>query len=91
MIARIVSLTAWACSALLMVPVFMYAATITKPTGGQNCNIFWPFDEDDDGDLSNGEAVFMNGTTTEQRTGMQQAGYGGPPKSMPSVSRITCV
>lgn len=46
-IARVVSLTAWATSALLMVPVFMYAATITKPLGGQNCNIFWPFDEDE--------------------------------------------
>ena len=44
-IARVVSLTAWTCSALLMVPVFMYAATITKPCGGQSCNIFWPFDD----------------------------------------------
>jgi hypothetical protein len=26
----------------------MYAATITKPSGGQNCNIFWPFDEEED-------------------------------------------
>jgi len=26
----------------------MYAATITKPQGGQSCNIFWPFEEDDD-------------------------------------------
>ena len=42
-IARVVSLTAWTCSALLMVPVFMYAATITKQCGGQSCNIFWPF------------------------------------------------
>ncbi len=49
-IARVVSLSAWACSALLMVPVFMYAATITKVSGGQNCNIFWPFDSDDEGD-----------------------------------------
>jgi len=30
------------------VPVFMYAATITKPQGGQSCNIFWPFEEDED-------------------------------------------
>ena len=44
-IARVVSLTAWTCSALLMVPVFMYAATITKQCGGQSCNIFWPFQE----------------------------------------------
>ena len=47
-IARVVSLTAWTCSALLMVPVFMYAATITKQCGGQSCNIFWPFDDMDD-------------------------------------------
>ena len=46
-IARSVSLTAWAASALMMVPVFMYAATITKQdTGGESCNIFWPFEED---------------------------------------------
>ena len=34
-IARCVSLTAWAASALLMVPVFMYAATLTRPDGGE--------------------------------------------------------
>ena len=45
-IARCVSLTAWAASALLMVPVFMYAATLTKPNGGHSCNIFWPLDDD---------------------------------------------
>jgi len=43
----VVSLTAWTASALLMVPVFMYAATITKPCGGQSCNIFWPFNDSD--------------------------------------------
>lgn len=46
-IARVVSLTAWTASALLMVPVFMYAATITKHCGGQSCNIFWPFKSSD--------------------------------------------
>ena len=25
----------------------MYAATITKPQGGQSCNIFWPFNDDE--------------------------------------------
>eukprot|EP00095_Tigriopus_kingsejongensis_P010103 snap_masked-scaffold152_size304267-processed-gene-0.11 protein:Tk10103 transcript:snap_masked-scaffold152_size304267-processed-gene-0.11-mRNA-1 annotation:"somatostatin receptor type 2" len=59
-IARVVSLTAWATSALLMVPVFMYAATITKPLGGQNCNIFWPFDEED---TANGTLGVLNGQT----------------------------
>ncbi|XP_023343124.1 somatostatin receptor type 2 isoform X2 [Eurytemora carolleeae] len=40
-IARIVSLSAWLTSALLMVPVFLYANTITRPDGGESCNIFW--------------------------------------------------
>ena len=48
----LISILLRASSALLMVPVFMYAATITKPTGGQSCNIFWPFEAE-------------NGTTTE--------------------------
>lgn len=59
-IARCVSLTAWAASALLMVPVFMYAATMTKPSGGKSCNIFWPHES------SNDEADNGNGTSMEQ-------------------------
>ena len=43
-IARCVSLSAWAVSALLMMPVFMYAATLSKPDGTTTCNIFWPSD-----------------------------------------------
>ena len=39
-IARVVSLTAWATSALLMVPVFMYAATIKKMDGMSNTNLY---------------------------------------------------
>lgn len=50
-IARCVSLTAWAASALLMVPVFMYAATMTRPDGGQTCNIFWPHGEASNADM----------------------------------------
>ena len=47
-IARVVSLTAWATSALLMVPVFMYAATIKKMDGmSETCNIYWPWDSND--------------------------------------------
>ena len=53
-IARVVSLTAWTASALLMVPVFMYAATITKPCGGQSCNIFWPFKSSDNDTIEEG-------------------------------------
>lgn len=29
-----------------MMPVFMYAATLTTPDGGTTCNIFWPSDEE---------------------------------------------
>ena len=36
----------------------MYAATITKPHGGQSCNIFWPFNED----YSNDNDTFNNDT-----------------------------
>ncbi len=52
-----VSLTAWATSALLMVPVFMYAATITKESGGDNCNIFWPFADEEEEGGGDGEQV----------------------------------
>lgn len=45
------------------VPVFMYAATITKPQGGQSCNIFWPFEDDED-DLV-GQATPSPGTKEE--------------------------
>ena len=38
----------------------MYAATITKPHGGQSCNIFWPFN--DDNNNSNNNETFENGT-----------------------------
>jgi hypothetical protein len=41
------------------VPVFMYAATITKPHGGQSCNIFWPFNDDNN-------ETFENGTDSNQ-------------------------
>ena len=61
-IARVVSLTAWTCSALLMVPVFMYAATITKQCGGQSCNIFWPFkDPDTNETLQEGKINILHG------------------------------
>merc|ERR1712062_741947 len=64
-IARCVSLTAWAASALLMVPVFMYAATITKELhGGQSCNIFWPLDESaEDNNLNSTVHRVFNGQT----------------------------
>ncbi|KAE8749776.1 Allatostatin-C Receptor [Frankliniella occidentalis] len=43
-ISKVVSLTAWTASALLMVPVFMYASEMER--GGPNsCNILWPESE----------------------------------------------
>ena len=72
-IARCVSLTAWAASALLMVPVFMYAATLTRPDGGQTCNIFWPDgkensgNEDDEGDDQ--DYLFSNATDIYETEG----------------------
>ena len=38
----------------------MYAATITKPHGGQSCNIFWPFNEE----YSNDNDTFDNATAS---------------------------
>jgi len=40
-ISKIVSLTAWLLSMMLMLPVFMYATTVVRPDGGHTCNIFW--------------------------------------------------
>ena len=52
-IARVVSLTAWATSALLMVPVFMYAATIKQLDGtSETCNIYWPWSHDADNETN---------------------------------------
>ena len=71
-IARCVSLTAWAASALLMVPVFMYAATLTRPDGGQTCNIFWPDGKEiSDGDIDevdDQDYLFSNATDTDYET-----------------------
>ncbi|XP_069959689.1 somatostatin receptor type 5-like [Cherax quadricarinatus] len=41
MISKLVSLTAWTLSALMIVPVFMYSNTL-EDNGLDNCNIFWP-------------------------------------------------
>lgn len=47
LIARLVSLSSWAVSALLMLPVFLYATTVRKDESGEDenytCNIFWSF------------------------------------------------
>jgi len=41
LISKIVSFSTWLLSAVLMLPVFLYADTITKPDGGRSCNIIW--------------------------------------------------
>ncbi|XP_022238560.1 somatostatin receptor type 5-like [Limulus polyphemus] len=47
-IAKFICLTAWTVSALLMVPIYMYASVLHNGDTG-TCNIFWP------------ESNFMNG------------------------------
>ncbi|KAK7867072.1 hypothetical protein R5R35_004010 [Gryllus longicercus] len=41
LVSKVVSLTAWTASALLMVPVFMYASTVERDDMS-SCNILWP-------------------------------------------------
>jgi heme/copper-type cytochrome/quinol oxidase subunit 2 len=41
----VVSLTAWTASALLMVPIFMYASTVEREPTSTSCNILWPESE----------------------------------------------
>ncbi|XP_071518885.1 somatostatin receptor type 5-like [Panulirus ornatus] len=52
MISKLVSLTAWTTSALMIVPVFMYSNTL-EVNDLVNCNIFWP-----DGFGVSGQFVF---------------------------------
>ncbi|KAG8222910.1 hypothetical protein J437_LFUL003555, partial [Ladona fulva] len=47
-VSKVVALAAWTASALLMIPVFMYASTT-----GDSCNILWP-----EGGLMNGQTAF---------------------------------
>jgi heme/copper-type cytochrome/quinol oxidase subunit 2 len=42
---QVVSLTAWTASALLMVPIFMYASTVEREPTSTSCNILWPESE----------------------------------------------
>ena len=44
LISKVVSLTAWTASALLMVPIFMYASTVDRMPS-TSCNILWPESE----------------------------------------------
>ncbi|CAL8126372.1 unnamed protein product [Orchesella dallaii] len=56
LIAKLVALTAWILSALLMVPIFMYANTL-ELDDKINCNIFWP-----DSSTMNGEMMYISYT-----------------------------
>ncbi|XP_023221358.1 somatostatin receptor type 2-like [Centruroides sculpturatus] len=47
-IAKFICLTAWTASALLMVPIYMYANVFNSEMGN-SCNIYWP------------ESTYMNG------------------------------
>ena len=41
MVARLVSLSTWILSLLLMLPVFLFSRTISRPDGSPSCNIVW--------------------------------------------------
>lgn len=51
-IAKFICLTVWTVSALLMVPIFMYASTMVKGERS-SCNIYWPESE-----IMNGQKAF---------------------------------
>ena len=51
-IAKFICLTVWTVSALLMVPIFMYASTIYSGET-HSCNIYWP-----ESDIMNGQKAF---------------------------------
>jgi len=40
-ISRVVSCSVWILSAVLMIPVFLYATTIGRPDGRESCSIEW--------------------------------------------------
>lgn len=42
LVSRIVSTIAWAASALIMLPIMLYANIMAKPNGGFSCNVLWP-------------------------------------------------
>ncbi|XKL60239.1 hypothetical protein PGB90_001255 [Kerria lacca] len=44
-ISKIVSLTAWTVSAILMIPVLMYSNTMIDENNVRSCNILWPDEE----------------------------------------------
>jgi hypothetical protein len=56
------------------VPVFMYAATITKPHGGQSCNIFWPFNDDESFDNDTDSNSTSNSNSSENENDPEAEG-----------------
>lgn len=53
-IAKFICLTAWTVSALLMVPIYIYANILENDHGtSKSCNIYWP-----EGDVMNGQQAF---------------------------------
>jgi len=57
LIAKVISLSAWLMSAILMLPIFLYATTVTRPDGGHSCNVIWLLGESE-GDIVNGQTTF---------------------------------
>lgn len=56
-ISKVVSLSAWLVSAILMLPIFLYATTITRRDGGSTCNVIWLLGDTNEG-LINGQTTF---------------------------------
>ena len=40
-ISKVISVSVWLVSALLMLPIFLYATTIDRPDGAETCTIHW--------------------------------------------------
>lgn len=48
-VSRVVTAVAWTASALIMLPVMLYANTIERENKKMTCNIVWPQDDDEAG------------------------------------------
>lgn len=61
-ISKVVSLSAWLMSAFLMLPIFLYATTVTRRAGpdghlGHSCNVIWLLG-DTEGEMVNSQTTF---------------------------------
>ena len=58
-ISKVVSFSAWLLSAVLMLPIFLYATTVPRPDGAESCNVFWQSEKIfTDGDILTEQTAF---------------------------------